>query len=76
LRVEGSGFGTEGPHIRVGLHGWGYSGGVCGLLTCGRAGCAGMGFKAVLFDLDGTLLDTLEDLADSGNWALRQMGFA
>ncbi len=35
-----------------------------------------MGFKAVLFDLDGTLLDTLEDLADSGNWALRQMGFA
>ena len=34
-----------------------------------------MRFHAVLFDLDGTLLDTLEDLADSGNAALRAQGF-
>jgi len=31
--------------------------------------------KAVLFDLDGTLLDTLEDIADSVNAALRNLGF-
>ena len=30
--------------------------------------------KAVVFDLDGTLLDTLEDLAAATNWALRQNG--
>ena len=29
----------------------------------------------VLFDLDGTLLDTLEDLADSVNYALEQHGY-
>ena len=34
-----------------------------------------MGYKAVLFDMDGTLLDTLEDLCDSTNHALRQMGY-
>ena len=33
-----------------------------------------MRHKAVLFDLDGTLLDTLEDLADSMNAALGSMG--
>lgn len=33
-------------------------------------------FKAILFDLDGTLLDTLQDIADSANFALRQLGFA
>ncbi len=33
-------------------------------------------FPAVLFDLDGTLIDTLDDLADSVNAALSQLGFA
>lgn len=32
-------------------------------------------FQAVLFDLDGTLLDTLADIADSTNAALDRLGF-
>ena len=31
--------------------------------------------KIIVFDLDGTLLNSLEDLADSANWVLEQHGF-
>lgn len=31
--------------------------------------------KAIIFDLDGTLLNTLEDLASSTNYALKKNGF-
>jgi phosphoglycolate phosphatase len=31
--------------------------------------------EAVLFDLDGTLLDTLDDIAGCGNWMLAQNGW-
>lgn len=34
-----------------------------------------MAYKAVLFDLDGTLVDSLKDLADSMNTVLAAMGF-
>ena len=32
-------------------------------------------YKAVIFDLDGTLLDTLDDLKNSVNFAMRECGF-
>lgn len=32
-------------------------------------------YQAVIFDLDGTLLNTLEDLADSANYALTVHNF-
>ena len=34
-----------------------------------------MAYRALLFDLDGTLLDTLQDIADSVNSALAHFGF-
>ena len=33
------------------------------------------GFKAIIFDLDGTLLNSLEDIADSMNMVLEKAGF-
>ncbi|MBQ4311703.1 MAG: HAD hydrolase-like protein, partial [Oscillospiraceae bacterium] len=32
-----------------------------------------MKYKAIIFDLDGTLLDTLDDLTASMNYALRTL---
>ena len=34
-----------------------------------------MKYKLVLFDLDGTLLDTLDDLSEAVNHAMRLRGF-
>ena len=32
-------------------------------------------YDAILFDLDGTLLDSLEDMKDSVNHVMREFGF-
>ena len=34
-----------------------------------------MKYEAIIFDLDGTLTDTLEDLKNSVNFAMREFGF-
>lgn len=34
-----------------------------------------MNYELIIFDLDGTILDTLEDLADSMNYALEKHGY-
>jgi phosphoglycolate phosphatase-like HAD superfamily hydrolase len=49
-----------------------------GRLEKGNTGLSGQfmtDVRAVLFDLDGTLLDTLEDIGRSANETLEELGF-
>ena len=34
-----------------------------------------MSWNTIIFDLDGTLLNSLEDIRDSANYTMRKMGF-
>jgi phosphoglycolate phosphatase len=45
---------------------------LCGIILVGEG--AHM-IKGIIFDLDGTLLNTIDDIADSMNFALKQHGF-
>lgn len=44
--------------------------------SCGKytGGSRGIMYKAAIFDMDGTVLDTLGDLQDAINWAMKETG--